>query len=460
MITAQGIGSGLDVASIVSQLVAAEGQPASLRLARREASIQAELSGLGSLKSALSSFADALGNLSDIDVFRSRVASSSDESIFTVSAGTSAVPSSYDVEVVAIAQTQKLSSEAFADADETNLGAGELTIRSGDGVEDEFKIFVDEDASTLNDIRDAINTSEKNVGVRASIINAEDGARLVLSSTRTGEEYGITIEGGDENTLDMLTYGPDAVGSTITELRAPQDAVIRVDTFERTSSSNVFADVVSDVSIKIQGADPGTQYTLDVSYDASAATSKAEEFVSAYNTLVDSLSNLTRFDAETGDVGALLGDRAVRDVTQALRTELAGGGLLPDGSYRSLTRAGITTELDGKLSINTGEIGEALSTDFDSIARLFASDEGFAQRLDTILEPFIETGGQLDERTDGLQSSIDLIDDQRAALDLRLQSVERRLFDQFSSLDAIVSSLTSTSNFLASQLSVLPGANR
>ncbi len=239
MITAQGIGSGLDVASIVSQLVAAEGQPASLRLARREASIQSELSALGSLKSALSSFADALGSLSNIDVFRSRTATSGDDSLFSVSAGTSAVPSSYDVEILAKAQTQKLASEPFADAVDKQLGAGQLIITSGPDESDSFGIVIDEEASSLTDIRDAINNAELNTGVQASIINAEDGARLIITSTRTGEDYGITIEGGADNTLDMLTYGPDAVGSTMTELRPPSDATIRVDGFERSNSSLV-----------------------------------------------------------------------------------------------------------------------------------------------------------------------------------------------------------------------------
>ncbi len=460
MITAQGIGSGLDVASIVSQLVAAEGQPATLRLARREASIQTELSALGSLKSALSNFSDALGSLSDIDVFRSRTASSGNEDLFSVSAGSSAVPSSYDVEILSVATTQKLTSQAFEDAEDKQLGAGQLIITSGPDASDSFGVLIDAEASTLSDIRDAINNDEQNTSVQASIVNAEDGARLILTSTRTGEDYAITIEGGADNTLDMLTYGPDAVGSTMTELRPPANAVIRIDTFQSSSSSNVFSNIIDGVSINVLGADPGTEYTLDVAYDESAATSKAEEFVEAYNSLVDSLANLTRFDAETGDAGALLGDRAVRDATQALRRELAGGGFLADGSYRSLTRAGITTELDGKLTIDKTVLGEALTEDFDSIARLFGSEDGFASRLDEVLAPFIETGGQLDERTDGLKSSIDLIDDQRAALDVRLASIEKRLFQQFSALDSIVSSLTNTSNFLASQLSVLPGATR
>ncbi|MFK8017250.1 MAG: flagellar filament capping protein FliD [Gammaproteobacteria bacterium] len=457
MITAQGIGSGLDVASIVSQLVVAEGQPATLRLATREAGIQAELSALGSLKSALSSFRDALSGLSDVDVFRSRTATSEDTDIFSVSAGTSAVPSSYDVEVLAIATAQKLSSQAFEDPGDKALGAGTLTIQSGpDADTDSFQISIDEDASTLEDIRDAINDSEDNSAVRASIVNAEDGARLIVSSTRTGEDYEISITAGEDGGLDFLSYGADAApGSTMTELRAAEDARILVDTFERTSSSNAFTDVIEGVTITTRGADPGTTYTLDVAFDTGSASAKATEFTEAYNSLVDELNGLQSYDADSGIAGALLGDRSVREVASALRLAIAGGDQLSDGSYRSLTRAGITTDLDGKLSIDTTELNTALTEDFDSIARLFGDEDGFATRLDEVLDPYLESGGRLDTRTDGLQTSIDLIEDQRVALDLRLESVEARLLSQFSALDSIVSTLSATSDFLATQLTTV-----
>lgn len=458
MITAQGIGSGLDVASIVSQLVAAEGQPATLRLARREASIQSELSALGSFKSALSSFSDALNKLDDVDIFRSRRATSSNDSLFSASAGVSAVPSSYEVEVLNVATTAKVSSQAFSDATDKQLGAGQLIFRSGADGSDDFLVAIDAENSTLADIRDAINNSEDNRSVRASIITAEDGVRLILTGSRTGEENQIEIESNDGG-LDFLTFGPNAEpGSSMTQLRAAEDARIRVDTFERTSSTNIFTDVIGGVSINALSAEPGTIETLEVEFDSSAATAKAREFVDAYNSLVDSIASLTRFDADTGDAGALLGDSSVRDVSGSLRREIAGGGLLDDGSFRSLTRAGIETDLEGRLNIDEAALGEALTEDFDSIARLFGGEDGFATRLNAVLEPYVEDGGRIDARTEGLQQSIELIDDQRLALDLRLQSVEARLLSEFSALDSIVSTLNGTSEFLAAQLSGLPGS--
>ncbi|MEO1573557.1 MAG: flagellar filament capping protein FliD [Pseudomonadota bacterium] len=457
MITAQGIGSGLDVASIVGQLVAAEGQPATLRLARREASIQSELSGLGAFKSALSSFRDALSDLKNVDTFRSRTATSGNEDLFTATATTGAVPSEYEVEVLSVASAHKLATQAFSDANEKQFGAGTLILKTGDAQDDAFAVVIDEEASTLNDIRDAINSNTDNPNIRASIVNADDGVRLVLNSVVTGEDNQIEIEVQDGD-YGFLSYGPSASGSTMTELRAAANARIRVDTFESESASNSFSNVADGVSINVAGAEPGTLTSLTIAYDTGAATAKAEEFVSAYNSMLDALASLTRFDAETGDRGALLGDSGVRDVVGSLRREMAGGGLLDDGTYRSLTRAGITTELDGKLNIDASALSEALNDDFDAFARLFGSEDGFATRVDAVLDPYLETGGRLDERTEGLEKSIELIEEQRTQLQFRLESVEARLLAEFTALDTIVTGLTATSDFLSAQLASVPTA--
>ena len=64
MITATGIGSGLDVEGLVSQLLAVEAQPVNARLDRREGKLQAELSAIGTLRSALSTFSTSAVRLS------------------------------------------------------------------------------------------------------------------------------------------------------------------------------------------------------------------------------------------------------------------------------------------------------------------------------------------------------------------------------------------------------------
>ncbi|MFK8029908.1 MAG: flagellar filament capping protein FliD [Gammaproteobacteria bacterium] len=474
MITAQGIGSGLDVASIVSQLVAAEGQGGLLRIATREASLQSQLSSLGSLKSALSQFQDALNPVKDIEQFRSRVTTSTNEEAFSASAGTNAVPSTYEIEVINLAESHKLASDGYA-SPETSIGYGTLTFQLGADSENTFSIDIPEepepeyddennlievDARTsLEAIRDAINSAEDNLGVGASIVEAEDGAHLIITSNKTGleNELTITAEGGDGG-LAALEFGGGTGNTQVTELRAALDATIKVDSFTRTSSSNVINDVVDDVNINLLSADAGSGQ-LTVEFDQSVATEKVKAFVDSYNTLVDAFASFSNFDAETNTASSLLGDSTLREISSALRREIGGGGVQGNGFFRSLSVIGVTTETDGKLTLDVETLKDSLDEDFDSVGRLLADEEtGFATRLDAVLEPFTQTGGRIDLRTDGLKESVDLLDDQREALDTRLASVERRYLAQFSALDGIISGLTSTSSFLAAQLGNLPGA--
>ena len=477
MITAQGIGSGLDVASIVSQLVAAEGQPTLIRLSTREADVQARLSALGNLKSALSDFRDALKPVKDVEVFRSRKTTTSDDTVFTASANTKAVPASYDIEVLNLAQSHKLTSGAFTSPDAI-VGNGTLTFQLGPDPQNQFSVEIrpeadpDPDAdpddpppepefTTLSAIRDAINGAEDNKGVAATIIEAEDGAHLVITSTKTGLDNEITItQSGGDGGLSVLEFGDAVVNPLMSELQEPLDATIRIDSFTRTSSSNTIANAIEGVSIDLRSSNAGSTATLSVAYDKDAASTKVREFVEAYNTLVEAFAGLASYDPETQTASTLLGDAMLREISTALRTEIGGGSVQGYGFYRTLSTVGITTETDGKLTIDETVLSNSLGTDFDAVADLFADeDDGFATRLDAVLEPFLETGGRIESRTDTLDAEIELIADQREALDLRLASVEARYLRQFSALDSIISELTSTSDFLAGQLALLPTGN-
>ncbi len=151
-IISSGIGSGLDIAGLVQQLVAAEAQPVESRLGLQEARVQAKLSAFGNLKSALSEFRDALDSMRELDSFLARKVSSANEDLFQAVVSGDALPASYTVEVAAIAQSQKLTSGAFADAD-TAVGTGTLIVNvGGEG----FGVEITSEKNTLAVFRDAI----------------------------------------------------------------------------------------------------------------------------------------------------------------------------------------------------------------------------------------------------------------------------------------------------------------
>ena len=129
-ISSSGVGSGLDVAGLVKKLVEAEGAPKSLQLDKAEAKVQAKLSALGSLRSALATFRDSLTALKSASKFQGRAATLSVPDFLTASAGTTAVPGSYSVEVDRLASAHKLQSGDYLSADAI-VGTGTLTIETG-----------------------------------------------------------------------------------------------------------------------------------------------------------------------------------------------------------------------------------------------------------------------------------------------------------------------------------------
>ena len=203
-------------------------------------------------------------------------------------------------------------------------------------------------------------------------------------------------------------------------------------------------------------ANTGSTASLNIANDKSAVKAQVDAFVNAYNELVDAFNEQTAFNAEA-EVGApLLGDATVRGVREQLRRELITDVTDIEASFNSLIGVGLTTQLDGKLSVDSAALDDILDTEFAKFDQLFSASDGYAQRIGTVLDRYLDdTEGVLTDRLDGIEASIEDLDDQREALSLRLESVETRLLKQFNALDALVGQLTSTSNFLSQQLSQL-----
>lgn len=452
-IISNGIGSGLDIAGIVQQLVAAEGEPVAARLGQQEAKVQAKLSGFGSLKSALSGLRDKLDVMKNLDKFLARKAVSSNEDSFTVSTATNAVPSNYAVEVVQLAQAQKLTSGAFADSDAV-VGTGTLTLQIGiQGV----ALDINAENNTLAGIRDAINASTDNPGIAATIVNADSGSYLILTTESTGAANTIKVtQSGGDGGLAALEYDPPA-SSALTESIAAQDALIRIDGFDVFSENNTFAGAVEGVTITALQSTSGGIESLSVQNDQDAVRELVSEFVQSYNALIETFDGLTDYDPEADAAAPLLGDATIRGIRDQIRRELSEAVTGLGGPFTMLSDVGIDVQLNGQLAINEQDLSQVLADDFVQVGQLFASTEGFASRLHNLTDSFLASDGIVEARTQGLTEQIDGFSDQADALNERLASLETRLLRQFNALDSLLGSLSSTSNFLSQQLNNLPG---
>ncbi|MDO7596245.1 MAG: flagellar filament capping protein FliD [Pseudomonadota bacterium] len=453
-ITTSGVGSGIDIESLVTKLIAAEGQPATNRLNKKEATWQADLSAYGSLKSALSSFQSAVKALNDPADFLGRTSTSSNTEVFSATADQTAVPGKYDIEVIQLAESAKSRSGNFTSADEV-VGAGSLAISLG---ADTFNITVDSENNTLAGLRDAINAASDNPGITASIINVDGGSRLVLTSDKLGSANTIGIVASDDDGMPEDTAGLSRLATiNLTTVQAAQDAIINVDSQAVTRDSNTFSDVISGVKFTLDSASPGTVESLSIGLDKGALIKNVNSFVKAYNSLADTMANLSSFNADTGAAGTLLGDSALRSVqskiSETLSSSISGLG------FGSLVSIGITTNDEGNLEVDSAKLDSVMTADYTAVSQLFSSENGLAKSLDSLLERYISSDGILTARQDGLQTNIDALDGDREQLNRRLASLDERYRAQFTAMDILVAQLTSLGDYLSQQLASLPEPN-
>jgi flagellar hook-associated protein 2 len=449
-ITSAGLGSGLDIEGLVSKLVAAEGQPTTLRLNRKEVALQADLSALGSLKGALSAFQTSVQSLKYSSSFQARTATSSNADLFTVSADSSAVAGSFSIKVEQLAQPAKMRSGDF-NSETAVLGAGTLAIGLGAS---SFNISVASD-TTLAGVRDAINKASDNPGIKATIIKVDSGSQLVVTSDKVGATNAITIGATDTDALDGNDLTRLATTS-LTSIQTASDAIIHVDGQKVTKDSNSFSDVISGVTIALKKADPLKTETLSIELDKESAKSKVNDFIKAYNSLAGTMSSLSSYDAKTQQGGPLLGDATLRGVQNQVRQALSNPTQGVAG-FSTLAEIGIKTNKSGALELDSSKFDKVITANFDGVSQLFASDNGLAKRLDGILTNYLSFNGAVSARVDGVNKQIEDIADQRQKLSTRLTGIEARYRKQFTAMDALLGQLQATGSYLTQQLANLPG---
>ncbi|TCZ81452.1 flagellar filament capping protein FliD [Lysobacter sp. N42] len=436
-----GVGSGLDVASLVQQLVSAERGPADARLDRTDRRLKAEISALGTLRSAFSSLKSAAATLASRESSLARKATVPEGSGFVATAGTSAALGRYQVEVRTLASAHKLTSAAHASADAA-VGTGRLTIVSGGTT---IEVDVDPGANSLSSIRDAINAKAAGKGVSATLVRADDGHHLVLTATETGTSNAlrITASGGDGG-LAALAYDPPAASTMVS--RDATDALIRIDGMDRTSASNTITDALAGVTLTLTKAEPGTVRELSIGSDTAAQKNAAKNFVNAFNASVASIATHTAYNTSTGVAAALNGDAMVRGVSRDMRE-------LVSSNVSDLKAAGITINKDGTLKLDEAAFDAAIAKDPQLAARLFGSEpSSLAKRIEAMFDTVLASDGALTARSEGLDRRTRTLTKERADLDLRMKAVETRYRAQFTALDTLMTRLNSSMTFLQQQL--------
>ncbi|WP_426370591.1 flagellar filament capping protein FliD [Pseudocolwellia sp. HL-MZ7] len=497
------MGSGLEVSEIVDALVGAERTPYESRATAKAETLTTDISAVGALKSALEVVQVSMASLADADNYQQRSVSGSDDFV-SLSSDETAEVGSYAIKVDALATEHKLSSIGFEATDA--VGEGTITFNSGGNSFD----ITTTDTDTLADLRDAINDSNDNDSITATIVTGVEGQHLVLTSNETGLESGISITvnesvdaaggnddgstddgglgggiiGGEEETepdtsndannvdnigLSRLAYQPnseeDGFSTNMTEVTAASDAQITLDgNIVATSSSNTFTNVIDGIDITVNKIhnDDDDSSSANVTEDNSNIESGLDSFVSSYNTLIELADNL----AGVGDdgVGVMTGDALLRGVLNKLRQEISNSFDTGSGNTLSLSALGVSGDIDGVLSLDSDILNDFIDSDVDAVEQFFTGDNtssitslGFAQSMDDLLNFYTASDGLIEGRIDSKESQLTQLEDDNASFLLKMDALEARLLSQFNAMDLLVANLNSTSTYLQAQLDNMPG---
>jgi flagellar hook-associated protein 2 len=353
-----------------------------------------------------------------------------------------AVPGTYNINVTSLATAQKRVSGAQPAG--SPIGAGTLTIGVGSK---SLNISVS-DTDSLTDIATAINNASNNPGVSATVINGSSGSQLVLTSTSTGVANGFTVSANATSSsgLTSLANTLNTPGSS-----EASDAQLNIDGVAVTSASNSISNALTGVTLNLTAT--GTSQ-LTVSQNTDTINTAVQDFVSAFNGAVGVIGQLTSFDPSTGAAGILLGDSMLASLQRQISSVLGStvGG-------NSLAALGISRASDGTLSVDSAKLSSALSSNPQAVQNLFASSNGIATQLGTVLGNFNNPGGIIAQRTASLNSAITGLQAQTTALNARMAVLQQQLNTQFTNLDTLVSSLNNTSSFLTQSLASLNNNN-
>ncbi|HLZ99614.1 MAG TPA: flagellar filament capping protein FliD [Steroidobacteraceae bacterium] len=457
VISSQGVGSGLDIAAIVTSLTSAKAAPLTNAINRSNTALNAQVSAWGTFNSAVATFQATLTALQDPAQLAGRTATLGDTTIATATATSAAVTGQYSIAVQNLATAASLSSAPNSAGANAVVGTGTLQISLG-GVQD--SISIDSTDNTLQGIAAAINGSAGNPGVTASILTTSEGARLVLTGTKTGAANGILVtQSGGDGGLSSLVYDPANNDTTLTQTQAPQDANFTVNGYAATSASNQVSSVVSGVTLnllKASAATAGTPptytpTTLTIGNDTAGAQTSIGTFVSALNGLLSSIQSLASYDPATRTAGPLLGNATIQSFQSQLSKILGQVNSSITGGPNSLAAIGIGANAQGTYSSNSATLGNALTGNLDSVSKLLSGPNGIATQLNTFVTQYSEPGGLLDTISTGLKTSLSNNAKQLADLNARMTVYSATLTAEYNAMDTAVALLKQTQTYLTQQ---------
>lgn len=493
--TAAGVGSGLDLESLMKAYVNAERKPQEDRLTKRKETLNVTLSAVGSVKSALSGFRNVLDKAQDSQRFLPRMATIDGQVVgqsssstttdptkqsdtkdkqstpqtatpkdepFSVSLSKQAVDGAYDIKVLQLASGSRLTSRDVYKSGSAVISkqAGKLTFQAGDGSKKK-SFSVDVTAGmTIEQLRRKINESTNNFGVTANLINSQNGTHLVLDSSKSGTDDDGDASNGNLNDLVVTTENSQLKDfvSNLETTKTSSGAVVMVNGLKATSDTNQFKNVISGINLTVKKVTDSTRH-LQVKPDVDAAVKNIHQFVDTYNkviTQIDKYSKPVKVEkgADNSNHKPLSGDAMLRTMRFAMGRLSSAGFRDPEqpGRVQTLYGVGIKMDRQGKLSVDDDKLRQELNSDLNGVGQFFASKNGVADRFMRFVKGYEQTGGILSHREHSVQGQLKQVSEDQTALDNRMAQYKKTLREKYTAFDQTMGGLKEQMNYVQSHL--------
>ncbi len=433
-VSLDGVISGMDTSGLIDAILANSAAPKASMQAQLEAQ-KATLDKIAGLSNRLKDLSEAIESLQSGGLEQYK-ATAPEGAGFAAEVEGSVVPGSYTVEVHSLAASEMEVSQGFADADASSIGHGTMQVTIGGVTHD---ITVDGSNDSLTGLAASLDGVD---GVRAYVLDTGDGAnpyKLVVQSE----------EGGAANTIELDTSGLAGGAPTFTQAQAGADAHVSINGIDVYSASNQ-VEALPGLTLDLNQAGTGPTQ-LEVAFDPSGVEEQIQAFVDAYNEVLSYYDTNTLFDQEKGIEGALVGESTARRTIESLGS-MVSNGYTTGGGFQILAQIGIETGQDGKLSINSETLEDALENSFDDVVTLLTSETGPLSTIRSQIDDVFvdEDSGTLQSRSDSLQSSIEDLEESITNEEERLDAWSEILRSKFAAMEVAMAEMQTTTMFLTS----------
>lgn len=452
-------GASIDVAAVVQQLMTVENRPLDVINAKitRQSTI---ISDLGSLKSKVSVFSDALVAFENPNSYNDTTVSTSNSAYVQATSANGAQLGNYAVSVSAIASPSRYSFIGF-DSSSAAISLTDFTIKVGSGTE-YTAVDIGAGVNTIGELADWINGLDE--GVSASVVlqktesNGDETWALTIQATETGVENAVLLS----NATEIAT-----IGNTIES--AATNAIFNFNGVDFERSSNTVSDVEDGLTLElIDVTVVGSPINLRVKEGANSSSTVIQTLVSSYNDLmayyktITSYNNTTNSDGSKGTPATFASDPTLLSFVSEIKSKFAQGASYGTdyGNTFSLSWAGVDMQLDGTLKFDQtnydSAVGEGLLTILQQGVSVAHTDQGsLAEYVDT----YAGANGYINDLILSKAQEAYELSDKQAQIQTRLDVIQKNLYTQYSALNSLLFQLSSTSDSLTSALDSLNNNN-